>query len=110
MSKPSKHHPKTEKTLGSVLRFFTDEIIVVELKNGRRYTGLLDSAEHNNMSVVLTQARSNQQEFQMVHIRGSQIRYIEFVEKSFDFNRLIKDGLSRERSAAQKYKRGVRKA
>jgi small nuclear ribonucleoprotein (snRNP)-like protein len=45
----------------------------------------------------------------MVHIRGSTIRYIHFPDDA-DLTVTIKQGMDRERSAAQKYQRGVRKA
>jgi small nuclear ribonucleoprotein (snRNP)-like protein len=46
--------------------------------------------------------------FAIVHIRGSTIRYIHFPER-VDLAVVIKQGMDRERSVAQKYKRGVRR-
>jgi small nuclear ribonucleoprotein (snRNP)-like protein len=46
--------------------------------------------------------------FAIVHIRGSTIRYIHFPDK-VDLAVVIKQGMDRERSVAQKYKRGVRR-
>ena len=46
--------------------------------------------------------------FAIVHIRGSTIRYVHFPDK-VDLAVVIKQGMDRERSVAQKYKRGVRR-
>jgi len=43
-----------------------------------------------------------------VHIRGSTIRYIHFPDDA-DLTGLIRSGIDRERAAANKYKRGLRK-
>jgi small nuclear ribonucleoprotein (snRNP)-like protein len=46
--------------------------------------------------------------FAVVHIRGSTIRYIHFPER-VDLAVVIKHGMDLERSASQKYKRGIRR-
>jgi small nuclear ribonucleoprotein (snRNP)-like protein len=45
----------------------------------------------------------------MLQIRGSQIRYIHFIEPNVDLALAVKQGMERERAALQKYKRGIRK-
>ena len=45
---------------------------------------------------------------QLVHIRGSKIRYVHFVE-NVSINDLVQVGVHRERYAKQQYQRGIRK-
>ena len=57
-----------------------------------------------------------QQQLEIVQIRGSKVRYIHFLEdpqqeqpnKVVDLAAVVKRGMDRERSASQKYKRGLR--
>lgn len=108
--------------LGSLLRYFIGTVIQVELKSGRIYQGTLESVE-DSMSLVLEHAttvevtsrwRSSYDSARttttlaMVSIRGSSIRYIQFPDQ-LDLTATIKQGMERERLAAQKYKRAVRK-
>lgn len=97
------------KTLGSLLHYFEGMEIAVELKNGSVYQGTLTLADHD-MSVTLEDATSSrdQQALSMVQIRGSKIRYIHFLDHA-DLAVVVKQGMDRERSASQKYKRGIRK-
>ena len=116
---------KHYKTLGSLLRYFEGMEIAVELKNGKIYQGTLESeSADQNMSLTLTDARivttatlgkepSLPAEafdmFQILQVRGSQVRYIHFLDDNSDLERIVKNGMEREQRAAQKYKRGVRK-
>jgi len=69
------------------------------------------------MNIVLcrddpTTATTNNTEiisFHQVHIRGSSIRYIVF-GSNIDIVKQIREGRDRERSAGDRYKRGVRKS
>ena len=45
---------------------------------------------------------------QLVHIRGSKIRYVHFVE-NVSINDMVQVGVHRERYAKQQYQRGIRK-
>jgi small nuclear ribonucleoprotein (snRNP)-like protein len=51
----SKAHPAHQQTLGSLLKHFEEMPLRVELKNGRIYAGVLDSADAN-MSLTLREA------------------------------------------------------
>jgi small nuclear ribonucleoprotein (snRNP)-like protein len=123
----------TQKSLGSLLPYFIGMELTIEQKTGRLYTGTLSAAD-DAMNLTLddatlaTSARrrssssgplinSNTRStadttvtptFAIVHIRGSTIRYIHFPDK-VDLAVVIKQGMDRERSVAQKYKRGVRR-
>jgi small nuclear ribonucleoprotein (snRNP)-like protein len=117
----NKKGPK-QKSLGSLLPYFIGMELTVEQKTGRLYTGTLSAAD-DAMNLTLDDAtlathsgsRSSSSSgplitpiFAIVHIRGSTIRYIHFPER-VDLAVIIKQGMDRERSVAQKYKRGVRR-
>lgn len=114
-----------QKSLGSVLRFFEGMELQVETKSGRIFTGTLGEADANmnltleDAQAVVHQRRPNHPKTPKVHddlhphqpqrlsllsIRGSTIRYIHFPDNA-DLVVLIKQGIDREQSAAQKYKR-----
>jgi small nuclear ribonucleoprotein (snRNP)-like protein len=112
--------------------------LTIEQKTGRLYTGTLSAADdamnltlddvtlatHRGAGVPGSRRRSSKTQttttttadttdtptptFAIVHIRGSKIRYIHFPDK-VDLAVVIKQGMDRERSVAQKYKRGVRR-
>jgi len=108
MAKQSAKH----KTLGSLLHYFEGMEIAVELKDGSIYQGTLTAADHD-MSVTLEDATAStttasSMRLSIVQIRGSKVRYIHFLD-SADLAVVVKQGMDRERSASQKYKRGVRK-
>ena len=117
-------------TLGSLLRHFVDQHLTVELKNGRQYRGILSSAE-DSMSLQLVEAvqlaprgstskndHNNQREDEpknsslsylpTLFVRGSTIRYIHFPNHC-NLAGTIKAGREREKSAAHRYQRGIRK-
>jgi small nuclear ribonucleoprotein (snRNP)-like protein len=112
------------KTLGSLLRYWEGLHVAVEVKtNGRLYSGTLAAADHD-MTVTLhdcTVTRSlpalqqphpqSQQNNKLpsVQIRGSQVRYIHFLDHNVNLAAVVQQGVERERAAAQKYKRGIRK-
>jgi small nuclear ribonucleoprotein (snRNP)-like protein len=117
----NKKGPK-QKSLGSLLPYFIGMELTIEQKTGRLYTGTLSAAD-DAMNLTLDDAtlathsgsRSSSSSgplitpiFAIVHIRGSTIRYIHFPER-VDLAVIIKQGMDRERSVAQKYKRGVRR-
>jgi small nuclear ribonucleoprotein (snRNP)-like protein len=98
------------KSLASLLRFFEGMELVVELKTGRIYRGVLSSADAF-MNVTLDDAVvSNDSTLLLahVHIRGGSIRYILF-PGDVDLQAFVRSGIERERSAANKYQRGIRK-
>ena len=121
------------KTLGSLLRYWEGLHVAVEVKtNGRLYSGTLAAADHD-MTVTLhdcTVTRSlpalqqphpqsqqnnkntpttNNNKLPSVQIRGSQVRYIHFLDHNVNLAAVVQQGVERERAAAQKYKRGIRK-
>jgi small nuclear ribonucleoprotein (snRNP)-like protein len=128
------HKKYNNKTLGSLLRYWEGMEVAVELKTGKIYRGTLASAE-KDMTVTLERAASvmatatamihpttntidkstrvGEHEqillLSMLQIRGSQIRYIHFIEPKLDLSLVVKQGMERERAASQKYKRGTRK-
>ena len=99
------------KSLASLLRFFEGIECSIELKSGKIYKGYLSSADEA-MNIELDDVSvSNSKEpsrLAHVHIRGSNIRYIHFPDDA-DLHGSIKSGIDRERAAANKYKRGLRK-
>ena len=103
---------KHQKTLGNILRFFTGVEVTVELKNGQIWRGTLVSADTADLSVTLEVHQDDDDAatvlFQLVHIRGSKILYLHFPPDLALFQ-VVKQGVERERAAAQKYKRGIRK-
>jgi small nuclear ribonucleoprotein (snRNP)-like protein len=132
----NKKGPK-QKSLGSLLPYFIGMELTIEQKTGRLYTGTLSAADdamnltlddatlatHKGAGVDRSGSRSSSGPlinsttdttatitpiFAIVHIRGSTIRYIHFPER-VDLAVVIKQGMDRERSVAQKYKRGVRR-
>jgi small nuclear ribonucleoprotein (snRNP)-like protein len=114
--------PITAPTIPPLLKFFVGLELTVELKNGRKFHGILDAAD-DFMNLVLTRAvRDNINlpypsknatrsltpgEYNMLHIRGASIRYVLFPDRT-DLPKLIKAGLDRERSASERYARGKR--
>jgi small nuclear ribonucleoprotein (snRNP)-like protein len=108
-------------TLGSLLKYMEGMEMIVELKTGKRLHGTLSSAD-NDMNLTLEQTNDNalhqkgdedhdldqQIHLLTVHIRGSNIRCIQFPDNA-DLKGLISSGVERERAAANKYKRGKRK-
>jgi small nuclear ribonucleoprotein (snRNP)-like protein len=78
---------------------------------------------HQQSSKTASPSSSDVVSFPMLHIRGSKIRYIHFVDESLmrttgansnsnnhhPLAAVVKRGMERERSAAQKYRRGIRK-
>lgn len=127
---------RSHRTLGSLLKYFEDMPLRIELKNGRIFRGTLDNAE-TNMSLTLrdavqmtppqrgtiqkkSSASASSQEDEkekaynapilpLLQIRGSTVRYIHFPDQ-VDLAGVIQAGIHREKQARDKYKRGVRKA
>jgi small nuclear ribonucleoprotein (snRNP)-like protein len=115
----------TDASLGSLLRYMEGIEIIVELKTGKRIRGMLESSD-DYMNLTLDHAeeegQSNKEDFSSnkdatddtneiltsLNIRGSNIRYIHFPDNA-DLTSLVRTGAERERSAANKYKRGMRK-
>lgn len=136
MATALKNKKKSQRSLPSLLRYFEGMVLTIEAKNGRQIRGKLLSADqsmnltledavamgccHANKGRVLagdskikshgnSSSEANNVALAMVHIRGSTIRYIHFPDNA-DLTAVIKQGMDRERAAAQKYQRGVRKA
>jgi small nuclear ribonucleoprotein (snRNP)-like protein len=105
--KQDKH--QRHKSLASLLRFFEGMELAVELKTGRIYRGVLSSAD-DFMNVMLDDAimSSESTPLSRVHIRGATIRYIHFPDDA-DLPAFVRAGKDRERSAVNKYQRGIRK-
>jgi small nuclear ribonucleoprotein (snRNP)-like protein len=128
---------KPQKSLGSFLRHMEGMELVVELKTGRRIRGILESSD-DYMNLTLDEAfdettANRQQDVEeqskvtsitatvidtnnsilpissSLHIRGPKIRYIHFPD-DIDLNGVVRQGMDRERAAANKYNRGKRKA
>jgi small nuclear ribonucleoprotein (snRNP)-like protein len=116
-----KNLSNSTSTLGSLLKYMEGMEIIVELKTGKRLHGILSSAG-NDMNLTLEQTNDNalhqkgdedhdldqQIHLLSVHIRGSNIRCIQFPDNA-DLKGLVASGAERERAAANKYKRGKRK-
>ena len=112
-----KHH----KSLANLLHYFVEMNLTVELKTGRMVRGTLSAADRDmNLTmedVVISETISRRRTasigrdtpLSLVHIRGSTVRYIHFPGNA-NLANIIKQGMQRERSASQKYKRGVRKS
>lgn len=96
------------KSLASLLRFFQGTQLAVELKTGKIYKGILSSSD-DSMNLQLDDCIFEGKQLLQVHIRGSNIRYIHFPDDC-DLSLTIKSGMDRERAAANKYKRGLRKS
>jgi small nuclear ribonucleoprotein (snRNP)-like protein len=120
-------------TLGSLLTYMEGIELIVELKTGRRFRGTLSSAD-DYMNLTLDDAEEqggkpgnkkedysssegastteltndNMNILTALNIRGSNIRYIHFPDNA-DLSSLVRTGTERERSAANKYNRGIRK-
>jgi small nuclear ribonucleoprotein (snRNP)-like protein len=130
---------KPQKSLGSFLRHMEGMELVVELKTGRRIRGILETSD-DYMNLTLDEAfdettQSRQQDEQeqskitsttststeldknntilpissSLHIRGPKIRYIHFPD-DVDLNGMVRQGMDRERAAANKYNRSKRKS
>ena len=116
-------------SLSPLLRHLIGLSIIVELKNGKSYKGTLFSSDasmnlvlrlvqlqkydttHQDTILETTSDRMNNLmpiDFELMHIRGSMIRYIHFPYDA-DIPTLIRAGLDRERAAVDRYKRGKRK-
>jgi len=121
MADESQKKQNYHKSLASLLRYFEGEELRVELKSGKLYRGTLSSSD-DAMNVTLDDVTIQEPHHQhktrrqpqtttcwtTVHIRGSTIRYIHFPDH-LDLSATVKQGVDRERAAAQKYKRGIRK-
>ncbi len=78
----------TWKYLSQLLVCFEGECVIVELKNGLEVTGILDSVDVRDMSVLLGKAKQRWIEgkkqgcvgpdMELVFFSGSRIRYIHF--------------------------------
>ena len=138
---------KTTKSLGTLLKFFIGLNLMIELKNGKIYNGILNDAD-DNMNLVLRYGMQNMSsdaiwrhessgkstsatgkgtsasasasasarsslnddamlDYELVHIRGSSIRYIHFPDNT-DLPKLVKLGLDRVKAAKDRYNRGKR--
>ena len=124
MSKSPQNKPKAT-SLAPLLRHFIDIPLIVETKFGKSFQGRLAEADAF-MNLVLirdddTSSGSRQLRdtgtntlnpseptFSQIHIRASSIRYIIF-SSSVDIVQQIREGRDLERSAVDRYKRGVRK-
>ena len=102
--------PKPASDLAPLLRHFTDIDLIIETKHGKSYKGRLIEADAY-MNVVLSRANDDKtdSDLHQIHIRGSTIRYIVF-GSNLDIARQIREGRDRERGAADRYRRGVRKS
>ena len=138
MSKPSQNKPKAT-SLAPLLRHFIDVPLIVETKFGKSFKGRLaeadafmnlvlvrdddDDSSGNSSRLTISQhintdaTRINSDQsnaepvelsFSQIHIRASSIRYIIF-GSSIDISKQIREGRDSERSAVDRYKRGVRK-
>mmetsp|Transcript_10315 Transcript_10315/g.19290 ORF Transcript_10315/g.19290 Transcript_10315/m.19290 type:complete len:165 (-) Transcript_10315:555-1049(-) len=67
-----------------------------------------DNDEYFNSPSPSSSSFSQIDDFQAVHIRGSNIRYIHFPDTA-DLPKLVRLGLDRIKSATDKYARGIRK-
>ncbi|KAI2506490.1 hypothetical protein MHU86_7900 [Fragilaria crotonensis] len=142
------------KSLASYLKYLEGEELIVELKNGCQFTGILQHAEEPSMNLTLavpnrqststsstgsavasinqtgdtstgtvdastqierrecepeqpTLKPSSVPQFRPLHLRGPAIRYIHFTADNYLAT--IRANQDRERSAKQKYQRGLRK-
>lgn len=143
------------KSLASYLKYLEGEELIVELKNGWQFTGILQHAEEPSMNLTLavpnrqststgsavasinqtgdactgstgtvdtstqnerrgcgepeqpTSQPSSLAQFRPLHLRGPAIRYIHFTADNYLAT--IRANQDRERSAKQKYQRGLRK-
>jgi small nuclear ribonucleoprotein (snRNP)-like protein len=125
-----KNKPPSQ-TIGSLLVYMEGIELIVELKTGRRIRGILSSAdEYMNLTLDHTATEEEKKEQRkkedyssstgtgenllimssssMMSIRGSNIRYIHFPDNA-DLTGLVRAGVDREQTAANKYKRGKRK-
>lgn len=102
--KPDKRN--RHKSLSSLLRFFEGTELTVETKKGKFFRGILSSSDEA-MNLELADCTVSNQETRLlqVHIRGSTIRYIHFPNQT-DLSGVIRSGIDREKTAANKYKRG----
>lgn len=118
-SKKAKGKGIRHKSLCSFLHYFVGIDLAIETKTGRIYEGTLstadeymnltlDNARLKSSSLPENQRRDSSNNFLLtsVHIRGPTIRYIHF--DNLDLPAVIRLGIDRETSAAQKYSRGKR--
>jgi small nuclear ribonucleoprotein (snRNP)-like protein len=122
-SKKSTSTTDSSSLLAPLLRHFVGIDIIVETKQGRKFKGrLMEADAYMNLilsrnNTVLTSTGETTDEdgvddeetFNWIHIRGPTIRYIIF-GANVDIPGVIRAGRDRERSAGDRYKRGVRKA
>lgn len=111
--------------LGILLQHFVGLELAVECKNGKVFRGMLNETDdYMNLVIQITAKGLTVQDedsdcswsttscpqinFQVVHIRGSNIRYIHFPDNA-DLPKLVRLGLDRIKSAKDKYARGTRK-
>jgi small nuclear ribonucleoprotein (snRNP)-like protein len=116
------------RTLGGLLRHLRGAELTVELKSGRTVRGTLVDGDGGSMGLVLADAAvvavwtrsgggasaakpppppKNPATMALWQVRGSSVRYIHL--PNTDLAATVRRGMDRERSARQKYKRGVRK-
>lgn len=120
---PNQNQNKTKPAsdLAPLLRHFIGVALIIETKHGKTYQGRLIEADVF-MNIVLSRddpttatttiTNNNNTEiisFHQLHIRGPSIRYIVF-GSNVDIVKQIREGRDRERSAGDRYKRGVRKS
>jgi small nuclear ribonucleoprotein (snRNP)-like protein len=115
MSVASKNK-RQSRTLSSYLKYLEGTELTVELKNGRQWHGVLVQAEESSMNLTLEDARNNPNSTEesirvvkQVHIRGPSIRYIHFSDDFHTLVETLRNNQDLERSAQNKYKRGLRK-
>ena len=122
MTAVAKSNSSTDSSslLAPLLRHFVGIDIIVETKQGRKFKGRLMEADaymnlilsRNNNTVLTSTGETtddDEETFNWIHIRGPTIRYIIF-GANVDIPGVIRAGRDRERSAGNRYKRGVRKA
>jgi small nuclear ribonucleoprotein (snRNP)-like protein len=103
------------KNLGVLLRHFAGLELSIECKNGQVFRGILQEVDdYMNLVIQILKAsfqsrRTNCDplDFDMIHIRGSNIRYIHFPDNA-DLPKLVRLGLDRIKTAQNKYARGTR--
>jgi small nuclear ribonucleoprotein (snRNP)-like protein len=111
---PAQQSKPKSSDLAPLLRHFVGINLIVETKHGSSFHGQLVEADAY-MNLVLARdttkrgGNTNEISFDRVHIRGPSIRYIVF-GPNVDIVKQIREGRDRERSAGDRYRRGVRKS
>jgi small nuclear ribonucleoprotein (snRNP)-like protein len=128
MAQKSSSNQDSSQTLGDLLTHLEGIELIVELKTGRRLRGTLSSSDYN-MNLTLENVEEEgtkgdeggkKEDYSgsgeelidistSLNIRGSKIRYIHFPDNA-DLTGLVRTGVDRQRAAANKYRRGKRKA